>query len=278
MKKLLTAVAILAATTLLTACGADNDSDTINVRIGLVGAFGSQWHVVQEILDEQGYNINIEQVHFTDFITPNLALNDGDLDLNAFQTLNFFNHEREVNNYELDYIGWTTISPLSLFPNTNRVASLDDFGAGSVIGVPHDPTNESRALRFLDSIGLITVDPTNDGIVSVLDIVDNPRGIEIRLLESGMLSSILPDIDGAVINAGNAVAGGLSPANDSLIREDISHPSMQQFNNLIAARTVDINAGGERLDAFMAIVRAFNTDRVAEHILSTYDGAFLPIW
>lgn len=273
MKKLLAGIGLFSAL-FLTGCGTDDST----IRVGVVGGFNSHWQVVQDILDENGYDINIELVHFSDFMTPNLALSSGDLDLNAFQNHIFLRNELEVNNYAIEYIGITFISPLNLFNNPNRISSLSDLQDGHTIGIPSDPANQSRSLRFLADAGLIALDPANNGLVSLSDITEYVVNINITPLESGMLAGILPDIEAAVINASNAVAGGLSPMNDSIFREDIHNPRAEELINVIVVRTQDMDENGERAAAFNAIVRAFNTDRVANHILSTYDGAFLPMW
>jgi len=277
MKKLLF---LLVTGAILTACGAGaSGNDEVGViRVGVVGAFTTHWDEIINMMAEEG--IEIELVRFSDFMTPNRALDEGDIDLNAFQHKAFLSNDIAANNYQIQYIGETFIVPLNIFNNTSRISSMEDLAPGHTIGIPSDPTNSGRSLRLLETAGLITLDPSlaDDAIPTVLDIVENISGINILEAESGMLYNMLPDMEAAVINGGNAFTAGLSPAYDSIFTEDITGDNVALLTNVIVARTADIEAQGQRMEVFEAIVQAHQSEHIRELILREYQGAFIPVW
>jgi len=245
------------------------------LRVGLVGAFNVHWDVIQEMVAEEG--IDLELVFFSDFMTPNLALDGGDIDLNAFQHKMFLTADSEANGYEIEYIAETFIVPLNLFNNPDRISSVEDIQDGHTIAIPSDPTNSGRALRFLESAGLLVIDPAVTGIPTVLDITERIVDIQILEAESGMLANILPDVEAAVINGQNAFSAGLNPEVDSILREDISGDNMAHLVNIIVARTVDVE-DPIRSALFEIIVRAHQSETVRQVLLDEYQGAFIPAW
>ena len=274
MKKLATTL-VMAGAMLLSACGGSNNGGDINIKIGVVGSFNDHWTLVQEMVE----GINIELVVFSDFLTPNLALDSGDLDMNSFQNKLFLDNEIATNGYDIEYIGETWIVPLNLFNNTSRISSMADFTDGHTIAIPSDPTNSSRSLRFLDYAGLISLSTADGELASVLDIIPG-AGLDINIMEveSGMLASILPDVEAAVINGGNAFTAGLIPSEDSIFLENIESTSADALINIVVVRSEDVEADGERMRAFEQIMSALNSEEMREFVLTEYGGAFIPVW
>lgn len=275
MKKL---IKLLSATLLgislaitLTACGND---DSV-VRIGVTGAFNDHWAIIQELVAEEG--ITIELVSFSDFLTPNLALNDRNIDLNAFQNRAFLINDVAANNYQIEAIAETWIVPLNIFNNQSRISSLADIRDGHTIAIPSDPVNYARALRLLESAGLIRLNTPPGELASELHIVERIVNINIMPAESGMLASMLPDLEAAVINGGNAFTAGLNPAHDSIFTEDVFSGDSDGLVNLVVARSEDM-ANPERARIFNIIVDAFRSEEVRQFVLDEYQGAFLPVW
>ncbi|MCL2588293.1 MAG: MetQ/NlpA family ABC transporter substrate-binding protein [Oscillospiraceae bacterium] len=279
MKKLITLLLALVLVFGLVACGggggtADGDAPYV-LRVGLVGAFNHHWDLIQEIVAEEG--IELELVFFSDFMTPNLALDAGDIDLNAFQHKMFFGNDTAANGYELTYIADTFIAPLNIFNNPDRISSLEELQDGHTVAIPSDPTNSGRALRLLEAAGLIVLDTPEGEIASILDISERIVNIDIIEAEAGMLANILPDVEAAVINNPHALNAGLNSEEDSIFREDITGPNAVALINVIAVRTADLE-DELRARLFDIIVRAHHTDAVRELFLEEYQGALVPVW
>jgi len=260
-----------------TACTSNNDEDGVyTLRMGLVGDHQDHWRKAQELLLEQG--INLEFVFFTDFMTPNRALNDGDIDINAFQHHQFFNNDTANNNYQLTAIGEMFYVPLNLFKNPARISSLEDITDGMTIAVPSDAVNYGRALRFLEQAGLLALDTPEGILPTELDIVEFIVNINIITAESGMLAQILPDVDAAIINTINAFTAGLRPQTDSILQELVEGENRHNLTNLIAIRTEDYVNGGHRMQLFETIVNTFRSDVIRQVILDVYQGALVPVF
>ena len=288
-KKLFTTLTAISAALLLSACGgsseaadtsaaaessaeASADGETTIVTVGVVGAYNDHWDVVNELLAPEG--IQVELVHFSDYGTPNRALNDGEIDLNSFQHKAFLKNDIETAGYELTAIADTLIAPLSIYNNKDKIQSIDDIKDGDIIAIPSDRTNGGRALKLLEAAGLIACDPETGSMPTVADITTYNKEIEIIEAESATLANLLPDCAAAVINGGNAFTAGLNPSVDAIFTEDVdpeTNPNVSDLINVIVARTADKDN-----EVYKKVVEAFQTDEVREAILENYDGAFIP--
>lgn len=265
----------------LTGCdnGSANDGVTV-VTVGVVGAFNDQWGAVNENL--LPYDIQVELVHFSEGSLVNPALNDGEVDLNAFQNVGFFDQQVEEHGFDLSIIGYTFISPMSVFagpsvdvtPDGTRDSLVGLLPHGARIGIPNNITNMARALRVLEAAGLITLDSNAGYLVSDIDIVDNPYELEILLIEASTLVSLLPDLDAAVVNAPQALTGGLSPMYDSIFREDaLNLPNVGDLVNILVARSDESDN-----PVFAQILQAYQQANVAAVFENEFEGAFVQAW
>jgi len=281
MKKILATILLLALVLSLAACSGTpattGDNEPTVLRVGIVGVFNIHWYAIQEMVAEDG--IELELVYFSDFTTPNRALDEGDLDLNAFQHKLFFESDVEANDYQIEYIAETFIFPLNMFKNPDRISSLEDIQDGDRIGIPSDPTNGGRALRLLEAAGLIEIDPALglDGIPTELDIVRYIVDIEIIPAESAMLPNLLPDLTAAAITNPLAFTAGLSTDTDSIFAEDITGEFASRLVNIIAVRSADLEDPA-RAALFEAIVRAHQSDEIRTLVLEEYEGILVPVW
>ncbi len=271
IKKLALILAILAVTISATACQSDDnaDGDSVTIKVGVVGEYNAQWDTVNELLSDQG--ITVELVKFSDYSAPNRALNDGEIDLNAFQHKEFLENDSTANEYDLSIIGDTIIAPLAIFHNKDKISSVEDIKDGDIIAIPGDLTNGGRALKLLESAGLIVCDPDKGILPTKADITEYLVDIEIREAESATLASILPDCAAAVINGGNAYTAGLSPSEDTIFIESVG--AVPKYINIIVSRTDDADRA-----EYAAILEAYQSDEVKETLQAEYEGAFLPAW
>lgn len=256
----------------LGACGTNEDENVTIVKVGVVGSYNAQWDTVNELLKDD--NIQVELVEFSDYAQPNRALNDGDIDMNAFQHHAYLEKEIADCGYEIEAIGDTLIAPLGIFNNKDKITSVDDFKDGDIIAIPSDATNGGRALKILEEIGLIEVDPATGYLPTVADITKYNVQIEIKELESGMLGSILPDVTAALINGGNAFTAGLSPVKDTIYLENVNEvEDIDRLKNCIVVRSSDVDN-----EVYKKVVEAYQTQEVADKLEEAYEGAFIPAW
>lgn len=270
MKKILKAAVLAVAVSLASSAYADH---TV-VKVGVVGAYNAQWDTVNEILKKD--DIEVKLVKYSDYATPNRALNDGDIDLNAFQHKAFLKNDIERNGYKIESIGDTLITPLCVFNNKDKIKSMDDIKDGDIIAIPSDLTNGGRALKVLESAGLIKVNPDKGYTPTKADITEYVKKIELREAESGILARILPDVSAALINGGNAFTAHLDPSKDSIYQENLDpkvNKAAAQLVNVIVARSEDKDN-----PVYKKVVDAYHTDAVADTLIEAYKGAFLPAW
>ena len=277
MKKLCLLFVLIAGILTLAACGGGNGGDdgVTTVRVGVVGAWNDHWVTINEILEEEG--IEVELVIFSDFATPNRALNEGDIDLNAFQHKMFLASEIESHGYAIEYIADTFVVPMNVFPNPDRISGIEDLQDGHRVGIPSDPTNGGRALQLLEAAGLIVLNAPAGANPSRFDIDLEASSVRLEIVEaeSALLASMLPDLEAAVIGGINAFTAGLRPIEDSIFREDVDGAA--HLVNVIAARSADLE-NAERRAIFDAIVRAHHQDVIRENMLRDFGGAFIPVW
>ena len=254
-------VALLVA--LAVSAGAD-----VTVRLGVTGSvYDEMWQPVKDMLKKEG--INLEVIQFTDYVTPNRALADGDIDLNGFQHRIYFEDELASRGYKLTNIANTFVVPLNLY--SIKIKSLDELKDGDVIAIPNDPTNGGRAIKVLATSGIITLregagfNPTKE------DIASYAKKITIQELAANTIPSALPDIAAGVINDTYALDYGLK-ADDAVYADQARE---KEYWNLIAARTADL-ADPAKFEVYSKIVDAYHSETMRAHLAELYGGFFRP--
>ncbi|MBC8586911.1 MetQ/NlpA family ABC transporter substrate-binding protein [Paratissierella segnis] len=209
--------------------------------------------------------IEVKTVTFTDYVQPNIALNDGELDANFFQHLPYLEDFVAKQNVKLISLGSVHVEPMALY--SNKYNSLDEIPNNAEIVVPNDSVNGGRALILLEHNGLIKLKEGAGLSATEKDIVENPKNIKITALEAAGLPRVLDDVDGAVINGNYALEAGLNPVNDGLIIEDKDSP----YANIVAVRE-----GEENQEKFQKLLKALQSDKVRKFIEENYDGGVVP--
>ena len=239
------------------------------IKLGVVGENNEQWDPVIEKLAKD--NIKLELVKFADYSLPNRALNDGEIDLNAFQHYAYLNKDVESNGYKIEAIGETIVAPLGVF--SNKIKDLSELKDGDTIAIPNDATNGGRALKVLEAAGVIKVNPAAGYTPTLNDITENPKNIKFEEVEAANTASLLPDVAAALINGGHAIDNGLNPKTDSIYLEKVEGGSENPYINVIVARTEDKDNAN-----YKKVVEYFRTPEVAQKIEEVYKGAYLPTW
>ena len=266
------AIALLALA--LTGCGSkDNgsaaDGDTVTVKLGVVGAiYDDIWKPAQEALKAEG--INLEIVQFSDYVPPNNALANGEIDLNAFQHRIYLQGEIDNYGYEIQNIGNTFIAPMSLF--SSKISSVSELKDGDIIAIPDDLTNGGRALKVLESAGIITLNSAAGFNPTLDDIPPYNIGVTIKALTANVLVSALPDVTAAIVNNNYALDFGLS-ASDAIFADD--RLDIEDYWNLIAARTADLS-DPDKVEIFRKVVEAYQSDATLEVFNTECRGFYTP--
>ena len=211
-------------------------------------------------------DIELDIVIFDDYVQPNLQLDAGDLDANYFQHIPYLEDFCAQNGTKLVSAGAVHYEPMGIYTNQAKAYTIDTIPEKAVIAVPNDPTNEARALNLLAAQGLITLDVAAGQTATVLDIVDNPKKLEIQEFEAAAVPRMLADVDLAVINSNYALQAGAEVVGSAIAVEgtDISFP------NIIAIREGDDRA------ELKTLVEVLQSEEIVNWIVSTYGTAVVP--
>ncbi|MCW6679724.1 MetQ/NlpA family ABC transporter substrate-binding protein [Aerococcaceae bacterium NML130460] len=243
-------------------------AEPVKVKLGLTGDDTRVWDNVKERLAKEG--IEIEYVKFTDYSQPNAALADGSIDLNAFQHQIFLDSYNAEHKTDIVSIGNTVNAPLGIY--SDKIKDVKDLKEGAKIAIPNDPTNGGRALRLLQSAGLIKVDESKGYKPTVSDITENKLKLDIQELDASQTARALPDVDVAIINSGVAVDAGFLPTKDAIFLEPVDDKS-KPYVNIIAVRKED-----EQNDIYQKIVDFYQTDETKKVIEEVSKGSHIPAW
>ncbi len=257
-------IAILA----LTGCGSASGENTRTVKIGINGDDADLWRLIQQKVEKD--NIKLKIVSFSDYVQPNTALDDGSIDLNAFQTITYMNQFKKDHNLDISAVGSTVIAPMGIY--SHKYKNVDDIPKGSTITIPNDVTNAGRALKLLQSAKIIKLKNNFDPKGSIEQIAENPKDLNIKPVAAGQTTRSLDDVGAAVINNGFAVQAGLNPGKDPLYKEDPSKKSAMPYINVIAAQTKN-----RKSKDFQKIVKAYQSKEVKDYIKKRDKGATVPV-
>ena len=252
------------------------------VKVGVCGSSNDQWKAVQYVLDSEKSGIKIQLVEFSAYNLPNEALNSGDIHLNAFQHKAYLNNDASKNGYKITAIGDTLIAPLTLY--SKKYKSVDDIkkaagtnGTKAVrknalrLAIPSDGTNLSRGIKLLEAAGFIEVNPAAGYTPEMKDITKLVYNVEVVPQTANTLPQTLNDYAGATINGTYAIPSGFVPSRDGLIIEKQSSSGDNPYVNVIVARTKDKDNA-----LYAKIVKAYQSQTVAEYILSKYKESYFP--
>lgn len=236
------------------------------VKIGVTpGPHAQIMEKVKELAAPKG--LDIEVLEFSDYVVPNQALADGDLQANSFQHQPYLDNQVTDRGYDLVSVAQTVNFPMGVY--SQKVKALSELEDGAQVAIPNDPTNGARALLLLADAGMITVDPEAGLKVSPLDITANPKNIEITELDAAQLPRSLADVDAAVINTNYALEAGLDPQNGTIAKEKAKSP----YVNVIAVRAADKDAAWVK-----TLVETYHSPEVKSFVTETFKGAVVTAW
>jgi D-methionine transport system substrate-binding protein len=217
--------------------------------------------------------ITLEIVTYTDYVQPNVAVEDGSLDANFFQHQPYLDDFNAQNGSHLVTVAKVHYEPFGLYPGRDKAVTAATLPDGGTIAVPNDATNEARALNLLEAQGVIKLKEGAGLSATKLDIAENPKNIAFSEVEAATLPHVLPDVDAAVINGNYALEAGLSVGQNAIAVEDAASEAAQLYANILV-----VKEGSESNPAIAELVAALNSAAVKDFINSKYDGAVVPIF
>ena len=265
---ILAAVLVLALG-ILAACGGSDSADISEDKTIKVAASPTPHaeilNSVADALAEEGWTLEV--IEFDDYVQPNVATTEGDVDANYFQHVPYLDEYNAENGSDLVAVGNVHYEAMGVYKGSKD--SLDALEDGDKIGVPNDTTNEARALQLLAANGVITLKEDAGLEATKTDIVDNPKNIEIVELEAATIPASLPDLAFGVINANYALGAELT-TDDAVAYEAEDSEAAETYVNVIV-----VNAGNENSEKTQALVKAVQTEEVRNFIAEQYKGAVI---
>lgn len=261
---------VLAFAVVGAACGnkaesTGNSDDVKTVKVGVSSGDTRTWEYIVDLAKKDG--LNIELVTFNDYIQPNLALSEGEIDANSFQTVAYFDEFVQDQNLKLEAIGSTVIAPMGLYSKKHK--DLKDLPNGATVAVPNEATNFGRALLLLQEAGLITLKEEFNGSGSLNIIKENPKNLKIQPVAAGNTPRLLDDADASAINNNFAVEAGLT-LKDALFHES---KTAKPYINIIA-----VKKGNADRPELQKLVELYQSKEVEAFIEKTFKGNTIPAY
>lgn len=239
------------------------------IKLGVTGDDHRIWDSIKERLAKENIELNI--ISFGDYIRPNMALNDGEIDANAFQTIAYFEKFKTDHKLDLVSLGNTVLAPMGIY--SSGLKDIKELKDGGKVAIPNDASNGGRALLLLQDVGLIKLKEGVGIAPTVKDIIENPKNLKIVELVATQIPRSIKDVDIAAINNGVAVEAGYSPLKDSIYREDVKKESAKNYFNIIAVRAKDKDN-----PLLKKLVQVYQSEETKKLIEEVYKGASIPVF
>lgn len=269
MKKIKILGLLTAGFLLFTACQSSKKDDPNYIKVGITSGPEQEIAETAKKVAKEKYNLDVELVAFNDYVVPNEALNNGDIDANAFQHVPYLNEQSKQRGYKLAVVGNTFVYPIVAY--SKKIKNINELKNGSTVVIPNDPTNGGRSLLLLQKNGLLKLKDGNGLLPKVTDIVDNPKQLKILEIEAPQLPRVLDDKEVviAIINNNFAAQAGLDADKDGIFKEDKDSP----YVNVVVAR--HDNKDAEKVKNFL---KAYQSDEVVKKAAEIFKGGAVKGW
>lgn len=238
------------------------------ISVGTMSGKEADLILAAQKVAKEKFDLDVKLVEFDDYVTPNLALQDKSIDVNAFQHRPYLNQMlKDGKVADLVVVGDTFVYPIGAY--SKKYKDIKDVADGASIAIPNDPSNGARTLILLDKLGLIKLADVNNLASSVFDIAENPHNFDFKEVDAAQLPRMLDEVDVAFINSNYAVDAGLLPTKDSIAIESSDSP----YVNIIVSR--EDNKDSEEVKQF---VEAYRSDAVKEAAEKAFKGAAVASW
>lgn len=266
MKKFLLSIILLTLAVFAVGCSSDSTQgkETTKVKLGISGTDTRIWDFISKKAEKEG--IEIELVKFSDYVAPNTSLAEGELDVNAFQTVAYFDVFIEEHDLDLVPIATTVLAPMGIY--SEKYKDVNDIPDGAKIAIPNDASNQGRALLLLQEAGLIGLPEDFDPNGNLNQVTDNPKNLELIEVVPAQTPRALPDVAASLINNGIAKDAGLAPLKDAIYYES---ETATPYINIIAVKAEDKDN-----KTLNRIAELYQEEDTAKFIEKEYDGNLIP--
>lgn len=263
MKKIKILGFAIAGLLLLSACNSPKKDDPNYIKVGITSGPEQEIAETAKKVAKEKYNLEVELISFNDYVIPNEALNNGDIDANAFQHVPYLTEQSKQRGYKLAVIGNTFVYPIIAY--SKKIKTIAQLQNGSTIVIPNDPTNGGRSLLLLQKNGLLKLKEGVGLLPKVTDITENPKQLKILEIEAPQLPRVLDDKEVviAIINNNFAAQAGLDANEFGIFKEDKNSPYM----NVVVSR--EDNKNDEKVKNFL---KAYQSDEVAKKANEIFKG------
>lgn len=242
---------------------AENSGDLIVIKVGATP--NPHARILENIKDDlKSEGVDLQIVEFSDYVLPNISLNDGELDANFHQHQPYLDKLAEDKKLDLKSIAKIHIEPLGLY--SKKIKEISELKNGATIAIPNDPSNGGRALILLNDNGIIKLKDASNLYATEIDIVENPKKLKIKPVDTAMLPKIVGDVDAAIINGNYALQAGMS-AKEAILLEDSRSP----YANILVVRSSDIENPN-----LLKLKKALTSDKTKKFLEETYKGEVVP--
>ncbi|RXK85727.1 methionine ABC transporter substrate-binding lipoprotein MetQ [Filimonas effusa] len=255
---------------LLQACGgASKKNDPNYIKVGITSGPEREIAEAAKQVAKEKYGLEVELVAFNDYVVPNEALNNGELDVNAFQHVPYLEAQSKQRGYKLAVVGNTFVYPIVAY--SKKIKNISELANGSTVAIPNDPTNGGRSLLLLQKYGLLKLKGGVGLLPKVTDIVENPKQLKLLEIEAPQLPRVVDDKEVviAIINNNFAAQAGLDPDVNGILKEDKESP----YVNVIVAR--EDNKEADKVKNF---VKAYQSDEVVKAAEKAFKGGAVKGW
>jgi D-methionine transport system substrate-binding protein len=236
------------------------------IKVGVTpGPHAQIMEKVKEVAAKKG--LEIEILEFSDYVVPNQALADGELNANSFQHQPYLDNQVTDRGFDIVSVAKNVNFPMGVY--SKKVKSLDELKDGATVSIPNDPTNGGRALLVLVDKGHIKVDEAKGLKIGPADVTENPKNLEFVELDAAQLPRSLDDVDASVINTNYAIEAGLNPKTDAIAIEGEKAP----YVNVIAVRSVDKDAPWLK-----TLIESYHNDEIKAFVQEEFKGAVVAGW
>lgn len=251
----------------ITGCGEESGDNTTITVAATSTPHAEILEQCKAAMAEKGYDLKIKVVD--DYVTPNTATEDGEVDANYFQHISYLNSFNEEQGTHLVSVVTVHYEPFGIY--AGKTKSLENLPDGAEIAVPNDTTNEARALLLLADNGLIELEDGAGLTATTKQITSNPHNYQIKEVEAAIISTMLDDVDIGIINGNYALEAGLK-VSEALAAEKSSSEAAQIYGNILCVKD-----GNENNPGITALAEVLTSDEIVNFINNTYDGAVVPM-